>query len=230
MGLLLRELEHELARYVVIYRSSRSTQAAFARYAELHDLRAALREDASPADRMDLIAALVEAQRTRPQRLWQVLLVVACGPMLKRLRARVRAESREDIGHRILLAFLEAVGEVGAQRGDRVVMRLRQMTARLLFRSLRNESLHRQLEREAGELTHGRPPRPPDEDRPHELLPPRDRASRRLLGTAGDHGKLRAYARACARRSGSALGRVYRRLQQRRRRLLRQLRSQSRAA
>lgn len=100
------------------------------------------REESYPA-RDALTNALLAMHRTTKSTLWSSTLAVAFFPMLSRLRHRIVGDivPGDELDQLVLASFWAALAEVPVQgRGsDRLPMRLRQRTQRLVFQSLRRD-------------------------------------------------------------------------------------------
>jgi hypothetical protein len=100
------------------------------------------REASYPA-RDALANALLSMHRTTKTPFWSSVLAVAFFPMLSRLRNRIVGDvvPRDELDQLVLASFWSALSEipVTGRGSDRLPMRLRQRTQRLVFQSLRHE-------------------------------------------------------------------------------------------
>lgn len=123
-------------------RSKHLVLAAHPDFAAVLEALADQREASYPA-RDVLTNALLEMHRTTKSSLWSSALAVAFFPMLSRLRHRIVGDAvpRDELDQLVLASFWAALAEVPVHgRGsDRLPMRLRQRTQRLVFQSLRRE-------------------------------------------------------------------------------------------
>ncbi len=127
------------------FEAGRSRHPVLAVYQDFSAVLVALsdeRESSYPA-REALTNALLEMHRTTRSPLWSSALAVAFFPMLSRLRHRIVGDAvpRDELDQLVLASFWEALAElpVHGRGSDRLPMRLRQRTQRLVFRSLRRE-------------------------------------------------------------------------------------------
>ena len=108
----------------------------------------------SSHERKDAITrALVEEQQADPQPFWLAILLLAFAPMLQRLRSRVaecRALARTEVAQVVTTCFLDAVETLPThRRQERLCLRLRQNTERLVFQALNREEQTQRAEEAA---------------------------------------------------------------------------------
>lgn len=161
---LLRQ-EIQATVHMAIFVQARARHRVLAKYETTTELLATLGSK-SPRlipEKEALVQVILAEHGSRPQPLWAALLVLACYPMLGRLRARIHGASTagDECDQLIVSSFLEAVAACSTRpTRDRAFMRLRQVTHRLVFRELRRERRVRDRIR----------PTPPNELRMYEEI------------------------------------------------------------
>lgn len=144
-----RALVHQLrenalaapTRYFEKARSRHSALAAFESIAAVFKAFADDRAESYP-ERETLTRALLLESRASDDTIWVSILLVAYYPMLSRLRYRLVSNhlARDELDQLVLAAFVEVLRNVPLDEGtDRLAMRLRQGTQRLVFAALRKE-------------------------------------------------------------------------------------------
>lgn len=128
----------------------RSEKDMMAKFETPDELLKVLRSNArlQPPDREMLVREMLNAHGERPHSLWTALLVLVCYPMLSRLRGRIHGAQvdGDECDQLVVSSFLEVVALYATQPvRDRIFMRLRQRTHRLVFHHLKHE--RRVLER-----------------------------------------------------------------------------------
>jgi|APLak6261679142_1056127.scaffolds.fasta_scaffold00003_144 hypothetical protein len=146
----LKALIERLRREVLsaaprVFEEGRCRLALLAFHTDIESVLLALadeREVTYPA-RDALANALLTMHRTTKTPFWSSVLAIAFFPMLSRLRNRIIGDAvpRDELDQLVLASFWSALAEIPvAGRGsDRLPMRLRQRTQRLVFQSLRQE-------------------------------------------------------------------------------------------
>lgn len=146
----LKALIERLRREVLsaaprVFEEGRCRLALLAFHTDIESVLLALadeREVTYPA-RDALANALLTMHRTTKTPFWSSVLAIAFFPMLSRLRNRIIGDAvpRDELDQLVLASFWSALAEIPvAGRGsDRLPMRLRQRTQRLVFQSLRHE-------------------------------------------------------------------------------------------
>lgn len=140
---LLRELQEP--RSQLTFDNARARSALLRAHRTPLSLLGVLRRSsrANWADKDKLTHALLQEYSRHPDSLWTALLIVAYLPMLARLRRRIRA-SRQLSGELDLIiveAFSQVVANYYPQRWrSYACVRLRQQTARAVFREIRQET------------------------------------------------------------------------------------------
>lgn len=242
-------------RHVRRFEEARGREPALTGYRCIAAVLATLELDDSDAysEKDALTRALIAEQQTAPCSLWASALLVAYYPMLSRLRHRiyddVLAEADQD--QLVVTSFLSVVAEFPlADNPDRITLRLRWMTQRLVFRWVRQE-LREQKVVMLAEPEHiddlQEEARPPDCNPSSPGAPGRqahliDKGAVRTLlvtrfGDVVDRGKLdlvltliqeeplnRRVARLYPDRSDEERMRIYERLKRRRKRTIKELR------
>lgn len=144
-GLIEQLRQQILATRSEVFEAGRSQHAALAEHADVAEVLVALsdeREATYPA-RDALSRALLAMHRSSRSSLWSSTLAVAFFPMLSRLRHRIVGDAvpRDELDSLVLASFWSALAElpVSGRGSDRLPMRLRQRTQRLVFQSLRRE-------------------------------------------------------------------------------------------
>jgi hypothetical protein len=146
----LKMLIERLRRQVLdtsasVFEQGRGKQPALALHEDIASVLAALADDheATYPARDALTRALLAMHRSGKAELWSCALAVAYFPMLSRLRHRIVGDAvpREELDQLVLTAFWSALAELppGGHGSDRLPMRLRQRTQRLVFQTLRKE-------------------------------------------------------------------------------------------
>jgi hypothetical protein len=118
---------------------------AFERFLEPYETPAAVADalaDGSPLtveERALVVRTLLRAHQASSTKhpLWQALLLYVFAPMLKHVRARLRADS-DDCDQQVLLGFLEVIARTNPD-ASAVLLTLRWATARKVFKKLRVE-------------------------------------------------------------------------------------------
>ncbi len=128
-----------------VFEVGRGQHQALAEHADPAAVLVALcdERDATYPARDALARALLAMHRTSRSPLWSSMLAVAFFPMLSRLRHRIVGDAvpRDELDSLVLASFWSALAElpVSGRGSDRLPMRLRQRTQRLVFQSLRRE-------------------------------------------------------------------------------------------
>jgi hypothetical protein len=176
--------------------------------------------------------ALLELYQKTHDRLWAALLLKVFSPMLRGIAKKLVGSSPEERESLLLACFHRALQRVDPYKDPaRLSLFLFQKTRRPLFRALKKESEWEEVGfGDEAELT-ADPATLSDPllSRSRYASPGRSRAPRHLLlETARHRGALRALVRQrYGSLSGEEQGRVFRRLQQQRRRHVRALRRRS---
>lgn len=139
-SLLTREIQ--AASYLAIFVQVKTHHPALDRYDTIEELLKTLCSYSRLFTEKELLVqAILLEHGKRPQPLWTALLLLACYPMLSRLRRRLNREPMPgEYDQLIISSFLEVVADVSARPvRDRMFMRLRQATHRLVFRRMRHE-------------------------------------------------------------------------------------------
>lgn len=128
-----------------VFEDGRKRLAVLAFHTDVESVLLALadeREVTYPA-REALSNALLCMHRTTKTPFWSSVLAVAFFPMLSRLRNRIIGDAvpRDELDQLVLASFWSALAEIPltGRGSDRLPMRLRQRTQRLVFQSLRHE-------------------------------------------------------------------------------------------
>jgi hypothetical protein len=131
-----------------VFERGREELPVLAAYEDVEAVLLALsdeREATYPA-RDALSRALLTMHRHDKAHLWSSVLAVAYFPMLSRLRHRIVGDAvpREELDQLVFTAFWSTLAElpVHGRGSDRLPMRLRQRTQRLVFQTLRREREH----------------------------------------------------------------------------------------
>lgn len=164
----LRALTESLRRDVLsrkhraFYAEARERAATLGQYESTEKVLGALACERADhyEERERLTRALLAEHRRHTHAIWSELLIVAYYPMLSRLRYRLVSErlTGDDLDQLVLMAFLRAIDDVPFEtKADRIALRLRQRTARLLFQQLGREHNGQRLLEELEEHHHERP-------------------------------------------------------------------------
>jgi hypothetical protein len=232
---ILRELPREFARLGPSYLTRRATHPAFAPYPTLDSLVKKLTQytPESREERLALIGVLIELHRQAGHRVWTALLLRVFRPMLNKIREKLVGGTPEDLDAALVTSFLEAIRLVDtAKDPPRTPRFVRWRTRRLVFRALKVEASWEDVGfGEDHEVV-------PDPCTEGELLligvwlreENADAESIELVRTLFERGALSALVR---RRHGELSPkehqRVYRRLQDKRLRLIRRFRRRLRS-
>lgn len=250
LGLL--RVEALAPRHQAVFAAARTRQPAFARHATLDSVLAALadvREETYP-EREALTRALVAECQAASSPAWTAALASAYAPMLCRLRHRLHSNGvpREDLDQLVLATFFSVARKFPLPRWqDWTAVRLRQLTAREVFRYLRKERAEQHdkytPQQLAAWLPDTRPvtsmesPRRPSVRRSfvkrdavlvhlaRATLPRSDVEV--LMATVVRREKLRAYASRLVEGNTTEVERTYQRLKRQRTRLMQRLRTQA---
>lgn len=131
-------------RHQAVFAAARMQRPAFARHTTLESVLVALADtrEVTYPNRESLTRALVAEMQASSSPAWTAALASAYAPMLRRLRHRLRsnAVSKEDLDQLVLATFLSVARRFPLLRWqDWTAVRLRQQTAREVFRVLRKE-------------------------------------------------------------------------------------------
>ncbi|WP_404364358.1 hypothetical protein ACIHQR_29945 [Corallococcus coralloides] len=239
-------------RHQAVFAAARTPQPAFARHATLESVLAAMadaREETYP-EREALTRALVAEMQASSSPAWTAALATAYAPMLRRLRRRLlgNAVPREDLDQLVLATFLSVARAFPLSRwGDWTAVRLRQQTAREVFRYLRKERAEQHETYTQEQLAEWLPdvrsvtpvesPRRPSVRRSfvkrdavlvhlaQATLPRSDVEV--LMATVVRREKLRAYVSRLVEGDAAEAERTYQRLKRQRTRLMQRLRTQA---
>ena len=250
--LSLLRVEALSPRHQSVYVAARTRWPALARHATLESVLVALadaREETYP-EREVLTRALVAEMQASSSPAWTATLVSAYAPMLRRLRRRLlgNAVPREDLDQLVLATFLSVARAFPLSRwSDWTAARLRQQTAREVFRVLRKERAEQHdtysQEQLAEWLPDARRTTPAESPRRPSLrhsfmrrdavlvhlakasLPRSDVEV--LMATVVRREKLRVYASRLVEGDTAEVERVYQRLKRQRTRLMQRLRTQA---
>jgi hypothetical protein len=250
LGLL--RVEALSPRHQAVFAAARAQQSVFARHATLESVLTTLadaREETYP-EREALTRALVAEMQASSSPAWTAALATAYSPMLRRLRRRLLANTlpREDLDQLVLSTFLSVTRAFPLSRwGDWTAVRLRQQTAREVFRYLRKERAEQHETYTQAQLAEwlpdARSATPVESPRRPSVRPsfvkrdavlvhlaratlPRSDVDV-LMATVVRREKLRAYVRRLVDGDTSEAERTYQRLKRQRTRLLQRLRSQA---
>ncbi|CAM4493753.1 hypothetical protein COEX109129_33220 [Corallococcus exiguus] len=250
LGLL--RVEALSPRHHAVFAAARTRRPAFARHATLDSVLSAMadaREETYP-EREALTRALVAEMQASSSPAWTAGLAAAYAPMLRRLRRRLlgSAVPREDLDQLVLATFLSVARAFPLSRwGDWTAVRLRQQTAREVFRHLRKERAEQhetytqaQLAEWLPDTRHATPVESPRRPSVRRSFVKRDavlvhlaRATlphsdvEVLMATVVRREKLRAYASRLVEGDTTEVERVYQRLKRQRTRLMQRLRTQA---
>nr|WP_233595269.1 MULTISPECIES: hypothetical protein [Corallococcus] len=239
-------------RLQAVFAAARTQRPAFARHATLDSVLAAMadaREETYP-EREALTRALVAEMQASSSPAWTAALATAYAPMLRRLRRRLlgNAVPREDLDQLVLATFLSVARAFPLSRwGDWTAVRLRQQTAREVFRYLRKERAEQHETYTQEQLAEWLPdvrsvtpvesPRRPSVRRSfvkrdavlvhlaQATLPRSDVEV--LMATVVRREKLRAYVSRLVEGDAAEAERTYQRLKRQRTRLMQRLRTQA---
>lgn len=136
--------ENALAAPSRYFEEARSRQAALEAFDNIAAVFKAFADDRAESypEREALTRALLLESRASDDALWVSILLVAYYPMLSRLRHRLVSNhlARDELDQLVLAAFVEVLRDVPLDEDtDRLAMRLRQGTQRLVFAALRKE-------------------------------------------------------------------------------------------
>lgn len=250
LGLL--RVEALAPRHQAVFAAARAQRPAFARHATLESVLAALadvREETYP-QREALTRALLAEMQASSSPAWTAALAAAYAPMLNRLRRRIlgNAVPREDLDQLVLATFLSVARGFPLSRWrEWTAARLRQQTAREVFRYLRKERAEQhdtytqtQLAEWLPDARHATPVESPRRPSVRRSFVKRDavlvhlaRASLPrsdvdvLMATVVRREKLRAYVSRLVEGDAAEAERTYQRLKRQRTRLLQRLRTQA---
>jgi hypothetical protein len=140
---ILRQLPREFALLARTYRSRRSWHPAFADYPTLGSLVEVLTRyvPETRTERLALIRVLIVLHRESGDRLWTALLLRVFRPMLNRTREKLVGAPAEELDAALITAFLEALRIVDTNQ-DPVWLpkHVRWRTRKLVFRALKAET------------------------------------------------------------------------------------------
>lgn len=128
-----------------VFERGRLAEAALMPHPDVVSVLATLAQDAEATYpvRDGLTRALLARHRHDKAQLWSSMLAVAYFPMLSRLRHRIVGDAvpRDELDQLVLTAFWSTLAElpVDGRGSDRLPMRLRQRTQRMVFRTLKKE-------------------------------------------------------------------------------------------
>ncbi|TQF08912.1 hypothetical protein FJV41_47405 [Myxococcus llanfairpwllgwyngyllgogerychwyrndrobwllllantysiliogogogochensis] len=250
LGLL--RVEALSPRHQAVFAAAGTRRPTFARHATLESVLAAMadaREETYP-EREALTRALVAEMQASPSPAWTAALASAYAPMLTRLRRRIigNAVPKEDLDQLVLATFLSVARAFPLPRwGDWTAARLRQQTAREVFRYLRKERAEQHdtytQEQFAEWLPDSRPSPPVESSRRTSVrrsfvrrdavlvhmakasLPRSDVEV--LMATVVRREKLRTYVSRLVEGDAAETERTYQRLKRQRTRLMQRLRTQA---
>ncbi|WP_043712180.1 hypothetical protein [Corallococcus macrosporus] len=250
LGLL--RVEALAPRHQAVFAAARTRRLAFARHVGLESVLSTMadaREETYP-EREALTRALVAECQASSSPAWTTALSSAYAPMLTRLRRRIlgNAVPKEDLDQLVLATFLSVARAFPLSRwGDWTAARLRQQTAREVFRHLRKERAEQhetytqaQLAEWLPDTRHAAPvesPRRPSVRRSfvrrdavlvhlaQATLPRSDVEV--LMATVVRREKLRAYVSRLVEGDAAEAERTYQRLKRQRTRLMQRLRTQA---
>ncbi|MBU8901003.1 hypothetical protein KRR26_35955 [Corallococcus sp. M34] len=250
LGLL--RVEALAPRHQPVFAAARLGQPAFARHDGLESVLAALEDvrEATYPERESLTRALVAECQAASSSAWPATLASAYSPMLRRLRHRLRSTAvpKEDLDQLVLATFLSVARSFPLPRWHNwTAVRLRQQTAREVFRYLRKEHAEHHDTYSPEQLAAW----VPDAPRTNPVESPRRPSIRRsfvrrdavlvqlaratlprsdvdvLMATVVRREKLRAYATRLVEGDTTEVERTYQRLKRQRTRLMQRLRTQS---
>ncbi|MBU8900714.1 hypothetical protein KRR26_34420 [Corallococcus sp. M34] len=239
-------------RHQPAFAAARAQRPAFARHDSLESVLRALadvREETYP-EREALTRALVAECQAAPSPAWTAALASAYAPMLRRLRHRLHGNGvpKEDLDQLVLATLLCVARDFPLPRWQHwTAVRLRQQTAREVFRFLRKERAERHdtytPQQLSAWVSYARPTAPEDNPRRPRLrrsfvkrdavlthlakatLPPRDVDV--LMATVVRREKLRVYVSRLVDGDAAETERTYQRLKRQRSRLMLRLRTQA---
>lgn len=250
--LVLLRAEALAPRHQAVFAGARMQRPAFARHATLESVLAAMadaREETYP-EREALTRALVAECQAASSPVWTAALASAYAPMLCRLRHRLHGNGvpKEDLDQLVLATFLSVARSFPLPRWqDWTAVRLRQQTARAVFRYLRKERAEQhdkytpqQLAAWLPDTRHATPVESPRRLSVRRSFVKRDAVLVHLaqatlprsdvevlMATVVRREKLRAYASRLVEGDTTEVERVYQRLKRQRTRLMQRLRTQA---
>lgn len=161
----LLEREIQATSYTTIFVEAQARHEILAKYGSTIELSKVL--GATSKKRFPEKEALMQVVLTehgeRPRPLWAALLVLACYPMLSRLRGRIHGDSMsgDECDQLVISSFLEVVATYSSRPSrDLAFARLRHLTSRMVFQRVHHEQ--RELDRVR--------PTPPDELQMYEEM------------------------------------------------------------
>ncbi|AKF80108.1 hypothetical protein MFUL124B02_08650 [Myxococcus fulvus 124B02] len=249
LGLL--RVEALAPRHQAVFAAGRTRRPDFARHASLEsvlDAMADAREETYP-EREALTRALLAEMQVTSSPAWTAALASAYAPMLRRLRRRLlgSAVPREDLDQLVLATFLSVAGAFPLLRwADWTAVRLRQQTARAVFRHLRKERAEQhetytqaQLAEWLPDTRHASPVESPRRLSARRSFVQRDTVlvhlaqatlprsdAEVLMATVVRREKLRTYVSRLVEGDAAEAERTYQRLKRQRTRLMQRLRAQ----
>jgi hypothetical protein len=140
---ILRELARELARLGPAYRKQRTAHPALADYPTLDSLVEALTRyvPETKAARLGLIAALIDLHRESGDRVWATILLRLFRPMLNKIREKLVGAPADELDAALITAFLEALRVIDTTQDPVwIPKQVRWRTRRLVFRALKAET------------------------------------------------------------------------------------------
>jgi hypothetical protein len=148
------EIELQAASNRVVFARARRRRPALAMHDSIVSMLMVLRDPSQRGmdDKETLTRAILAEHAHCPHRLWATLLLLACGPMLRRLRRRIQGETltADDLDQLVVSTFLEVIAAFPLDhRNDRTFMYLRQMTQRRVFEQVRTERRNQEFVRVA---------------------------------------------------------------------------------
>jgi hypothetical protein len=231
---LLDCLPRELARFSSAYEIAARAHRSLRPYPTLARLLARLQRTGkrSSEKRKALITRLIRVHQTRPHHLWSTVLLHVFTPMIKKLRKKLVGGDDDTRDGILVEAFQDALLRVPTDDSPRIFMYFRQALRRTTFRALAAVMAWEEVgfgtdaDLEPDPSTVYEPPLIGIWLEGHGTRP----EQAELLATLVDRGGLRAMVR---RRhhdlDAAGQTRAFRRLQQRRRRLVARLRDELRA-
>lgn len=247
----LMRVEALASRHQAVFAAAQARRPAFARHVGLESVLSTMadaREETYP-EREALTRDLMAEMQASSSPAWTAALASAYAPMLRRLRRRLlgNAVPREDMDQLVLATFLSVARAFPLPRWqDWTAVRLRQQTARAVFRYLRKEHAEQHdkytPQQLAAWLPDTRPVTPMESPRRPSVrrsfvkrdavlvhlaratLPRSDVEV--LMATVVRREKLRAYASRLVEGDAAEAERTYQRLKRQRTRLMQRLRTQ----
>lgn len=127
------------SKHTACFDAARQRHDALRNHDAIASVLGVLANDSSgrDAEKEMLTRALLTEQRAHPSAFWAAVILVAYYPMLSRLRHRIygHALAADDLDQLVVTSFLGVVADYPLDAGlDRTAMRLRQRTARQVFR------------------------------------------------------------------------------------------------